>query len=131
MAEGSFFLIQPHERRLVQGKFAGTVRHMIVDEKTPSLNFVTGTIQILDTGSRIPLHHHAVEEFQFIIRGHGVVRDSQGQEYPVTPGTSVYCLPGADGAHEFENTGTDPLEILFVFHSPGGLFPQIDVDAQA
>lgn len=127
MTQEAFFLFRPSERRLVQGKFSGTNRRMICDSETPTNNLVTGTIEIVEPGGRIPLHYHSVEEFQFVTSGEGVARDGRGREYPVSAGTAVYCRPGSEGAHEFENTGKGPLEILFVFSSEGGKFPQIEV----
>ena len=123
----SFFCIQPADRRWVTGLFTGTRRGLIADEQTPTLGLVTGVVELLDPGRKIDLHHHEVEEFQYIVSGTGLARDAHGTKYPVAPGTCVYCRPGPEGAHEFENTGQDPLVILFVFSSPGGRFPAIHV----
>lgn len=125
MNDQSFFIIQPGERRLVQGKFAGTVRQMFCDAATPTDNLVSGIVQVLEPGGKIPLHHHHVEEFQFIVNGSGIARDGNGNEYSIGPGSAIYCRPGPAGAHEYENTGAQALEILFVFTSRAGVFPEI------
>lgn len=125
MPDRAFVIISPSERRTVVGKFAGTVRQMICDSETPTDHLVTGIVQVIDPGGRIPLHHHHIEEFQFIVSGTGIARDAQGNEYLISEGTSIYCRPGPEGAHEYENTGADSLKILFVFPSRGGTFPEV------
>jgi mannose-6-phosphate isomerase-like protein (cupin superfamily) len=127
MSQEAFFVINPPGHRLVQEKFSGTVRRMICDETTPTDNLVTGVVRIMEQGGRIPLHYHHVEEFQFIQGGQGLVRDRLGNEFPIAVGSCVYCRPGPEGAHEFENVGSEPLAIVFVFTSPGGKFPEIIV----
>ena len=48
------------------------------------------------------LHWHPIEAFYYIISGHAIVRDINGKEYEVGPGTALYCPPGIAGAHEWE-----------------------------
>ncbi len=127
MTQKAFFLIRPSGRRLIQGLFPGTRRQLICDDETPTIKLVTGIVELIEPGCIIPLHYHHIEEFQYVLSGNGLARDGQGNEYPVSVGTSVYCRPGVQGAHEFENNGREPLEILFVFPSEGGKFPDVEV----
>ncbi|HZQ09831.1 MAG TPA: cupin domain-containing protein [Anaerolineae bacterium] len=124
-SQPAFFIIRPDERRTVQGKFAGTRREIICDEATPTDNLVTGVVHVIQRGGKVPLHHHPIEEFQFIVSGQAIARDAQGNEYPIQAGTAIYCRPGPEGAHEYENVGPEPLAILFVFPNQGGIFPEI------
>lgn len=125
MGNQSFFIIRPDERRVVKGKFAGTVREVISDADTPTDSLVTGVVHVIQPGGKVPLHHHHIEEFQFIVSGNAIARDARGNEYPITAGTGIYCRPGPEGAHEYENVGPEPLAILFVFPNQGGVFPEI------
>jgi quercetin dioxygenase-like cupin family protein len=48
------------------------------------------------------LHWHPIEAFYFVLSGHATVRDYEGKEYEVGPGTAIYAPPGIAGAHEWE-----------------------------
>ena len=68
------------------------------------------------------LHWHPVEAFYYIISGRATVRDFEGKEYDVGPGTSIYAPPGIASAHEWEvketlqliavRATTDPTKIM-------------------
>ena len=53
-------------------------------------------------GSVEQLHWHPIEAYYYVIAGHAIVRNIEGREYDVGPGTSIYCPPGIAGAHEWE-----------------------------
>jgi quercetin dioxygenase-like cupin family protein len=125
MGRKSFVCIYPEDRKPSQARFDGTRREIICDETTPTDRLVSGVVELVAPGCIINLHYHDIEELQFILFGSGVARDADSNEYPLFPGASVYCAPGPEGAHEFENTGDTPLGILFVFPSEGGKFPGI------
>lgn len=127
MGNSAFVIIRPEERRVVQGKFAGTKRQIICDERTPTETLVSGVVHVIQPGGKVPLHYHHIEEFQFIVSGNAIARDAQGNEYPIQTGTAIYCGAGPEGAHEYENVGPGPLAILFVFPSEGGVYPDIIV----
>jgi len=55
-----------------------------------------------EPGTVEPLHWHPIEAFYFVTAGHAVVRNIQGDEYPVGPGSFIYAPPGIAGAHEWE-----------------------------
>ena len=48
------------------------------------------------------LHWHPIEAFYFVLSGHATVRDYEGNEYEVGPGSAIYAPPGIAGAHEWE-----------------------------
>lgn len=124
MDERQFFVVQPSDRRRSDPAIPGTTRWVICDEETDAVNMVAGIVEVAACGDAIPSHYHlAVDELQFVVSGSGVVRDSEGNEHPVTPGTAIYC--GAGSPHEFENTGDAPLIVLFVYPSPGGMAPDV------
>jgi len=98
----------------------------ICDEHTPTVALQVGVIELSEQGNKCPLHYHSsIEELQYVLSGNGVVRDAEGNEYQAGPGTAVYCSPGPEFAHEFENTGTYPLVILFIHSTAGGLSPDL------
>lgn len=74
-------------------------------------------------GGDIPLHHHSMMEFQFVLSGTGLALDADGGEVPIAPGGTVLSPAGAAGAHGFRNTGPLPLTLLCVYPSPGGATP--------
>ena len=69
---------------------------------------------------RAPAHHHSYDEVVHVLAGQGVVHlDDTGTPTgtPIGPGTSIYLPPLAP--HCLENTGTEPLRVLGVFHPAG------------
>lgn len=74
-----------------------------------------GVMELREQGSKCPLHYHTTgDELQYVLSGVGLVRDAQGNEFRLEPHTAIFCGTGPMSAHEFENTGTYPLVILFV-----------------
>ena len=55
-----------------------------------------------EAGAHEELHWHPIEAFYFVISGQATVRDIEGKEYEVGPGSFVYAQPGIAGAHEWE-----------------------------
>ena len=45
------------------------------------------------------LHWHPIEALYFVISGHAIVRDFEGNEYEAGPGTTIYAPAGIAGAH--------------------------------
>jgi uncharacterized cupin superfamily protein len=64
-------------------------------------------------GTHELLHWHAIEVFYYVVAGSAIVRDYDGKEYPVGPGSAIYAPPGISGAHEWE-VGTDGLQLLSI-----------------
>jgi uncharacterized cupin superfamily protein len=71
-----------------------------------------GVYRIAPGGRPWPFHfHHVNEEFFYVRRGYGQLRDKEGTR-DLEPGDALACPPGPDGAHAFLNTGDVPLEIF-------------------
>lgn len=64
-------------------------------------------------GTHELLHWHAIEVFYYVVAGSAIVRDYDGREYPVGPGSAIYAPPGISGAHEWE-VGADGLQLLSI-----------------
>jgi mannose-6-phosphate isomerase-like protein (cupin superfamily) len=65
---------------------------------------------------RAPKHEHTYDEVVHVLAGQGVVHLDDAQT-PIGPGTSIYLPPGTP--HCLENTGSEPLQVLGVFHPAG------------
>jgi quercetin dioxygenase-like cupin family protein len=55
-----------------------------------------------EAGTVEQLHWHPIEAFYYVLSGHATVRNIEGAEYEVGPGTAIYAPPGIAGAHEWE-----------------------------
>jgi len=63
-------------------------------------------------GTYEQLHWHPIEACYYVISGHATVRDFEGKEYEVGPGSIIYAPPGIAGAHEWEvKEGLELLDI--------------------
>jgi uncharacterized cupin superfamily protein len=68
--------------------------------------------RIAPGGRPWPFHlHHVNEEFFYVRRGRGQLRDRDGTQ-DLSPGDAFACPPGPDGAHAILNTGDTALEIF-------------------
>jgi mannose-6-phosphate isomerase-like protein (cupin superfamily) len=65
---------------------------------------------------RAPEHQHTYDEVVHVLAGQGVVHLDGGQT-EIGPGTSIYLPPHQP--HCLENTGSEPLRVLGVFHPAG------------
>lgn len=66
----------------------------------------------LEPGKKFTMHvHENANEFMFVIKGSGVVRDEDG-EYSFKPGDFFVFPKGV--YHEQENTGKEMFEAIFV-----------------
>jgi mannose-6-phosphate isomerase-like protein (cupin superfamily) len=66
--------------------------------------------------SRAPDHHHTYDEAIYVIEGEGVYHRG-GEDLPMKAGTCIYLPPLV--RHCLENTGTEPMRVLGVFHPSG------------
>jgi len=67
-------------------------------------SYVPGTVE--------QLHWHPIEACYYVISGRATVRDINGKEYEVGPGSVIYAPPGIAGAHEWEvKEGLELLDI--------------------
>src|SRR3970282_349189 len=53
-------------------------------------------------GTYEQLHWHPIEACYYVISGHATVRNFEGKEFPVRPGSIIYAPSGIAGAHEWE-----------------------------
>ncbi len=61
-----------------------------------------------------PYHyHHVAEEHFIVLEGNGVAR-LDGREIEIGPNDVIVCPTGPTGAHQFTNTGTEPLVYLAI-----------------
>jgi mannose-6-phosphate isomerase-like protein (cupin superfamily) len=68
------------------------------------------TLADYEPNSLEELHWHPIEAFYYVISGHGIVRDLEGKEYDVGPGTAIYAPAGLAGAHEWQ--AKDNLQLI-------------------
>jgi len=78
-----------------------TTKQLVGTAEQPSDRIRT-TLATYTPGAIEPLHWHPIEAFYFVISGHAIVRDIEGNEFPVGPGSYIYAPPGIAGAHEWE-----------------------------
>ena len=57
---------------------------------------------VYEPGTLETLHWHPIEALYYVISGHATVRDIEGHEFPVGPGSIVYAPAGLAGAHEWD-----------------------------
>ena len=105
-------------------KVEGSTVTLFVDERLPGADMYGG-IFTMAPGAELPLHWHPIGELQFFLAGEGLLLDADGAETPISKGGSVFSPPGPGGAHGFRNTGHEPLQILFVYPSAGGIPPEL------
>ena len=53
-------------------------------------------------GTYEQLHWHPIEACYYVISGHATVRNFEGKEFEVGPGSIIYAPAGIAGAHEWE-----------------------------
>jgi mannose-6-phosphate isomerase-like protein (cupin superfamily) len=66
--------------------------------------------------SRAPEHHHTYDEVVYVIEGEGFYHMG-GDDIPMTAGTCIHLPPFT--RHCLENTGSEPMRVLGVFHPSG------------
>ena len=78
-----------------------TIKRIVGHAASPTDRIRIG-LATYTAGSYEQLHWHPIEAYYFVIAGHATVRDLDGNEYPVGPGSSIYAPAGIAGAHEWE-----------------------------
>jgi quercetin dioxygenase-like cupin family protein len=53
-------------------------------------------------GTYEQLHWHPIEACYYVVSGHATVRNFEGEEFEVGPGSVIYAPAGIAGAHEWE-----------------------------
>lgn len=91
----------------------------LFDENTPT-NFIRSGLFTIEPGGELGMHYHDCEEVQHVISGYGTLRDSEGKEHPLRPGTTFYCHAGPKGAHNISNSSDLLFVCMYTYYSPGG-----------
>ncbi len=81
-------------------------RHLVETKKLAS------SLVSIRPGQKVPKHvHHDEEQTYYVLRGHGEI-ELGGEVSPLGPDTFV--LIPLDTDHEVRNTGSEPLEYVYV-----------------
>jgi mannose-6-phosphate isomerase-like protein (cupin superfamily) len=94
---------------IVQGQ---TLRPLVGVPEFPSER-VRVAVASFKPGVHELLHWHAIEVFYYVVAGGAIVRDYNGKEYPVGPGSAIYAPPGIAGSHEWQ-VGENGLQLLSI-----------------
>lgn len=86
----------------------GVKRRVLISEADGAPNFIMRQFTI-EPGGHTPCHTHPWEHEVYVLSGTGKVHLGESS-YKLTFGTAVLVLP--DEEHNFENTGSEPLEFL-------------------
>jgi quercetin dioxygenase-like cupin family protein len=85
-----------------QGVCPGQMTQQLVGMADVPTDRIRVTLATYEAGALEPLHWHPIEAFYFVTSGHATVRDIEGREYAVGPGSFIYAQAGIAGAHEWE-----------------------------
>jgi len=86
----------------------GVKKRILISDADGAPNFIMRQFTI-EPGGYTPYHTHSWEHEVYVLSGIGQVRFSE-TSYELGAGTVVLVLP--DEEHNFENTGSEPLEFL-------------------
>jgi mannose-6-phosphate isomerase-like protein (cupin superfamily) len=76
---------------------------------------VTQFVGVIPPG-RAPMHSHSYDEVIYVVEGNGVLHLG-GRDTPIARGSCIHLPPLVE--HCLENTGTDAMRVLGVFHPAG------------
>lgn len=88
-----------------------TVRPLVGSAEYPSERIRVG-VATFAANVHEHLHWHPIEVFYYVVSGSAIVRDYEGEEYPVGPGDSIYAPAGIAGSHEWQVK--DGLQLLSI-----------------
>lgn len=89
-------------------KARGVKKRILISDADGAPNFIMRQFTI-EPGGYTPYHTHSWEHEVYVLSGIGQVRFGE-TSYELGAGTVVLVLP--DEEHNFENTGSEPLEFL-------------------
>jgi mannose-6-phosphate isomerase-like protein (cupin superfamily) len=84
------------------GVTEGQTLKRLVGHKEEPTDRVRVALATYKAGTVEQLHWHPIEAFYYVISGHATVRNFEGKEFDVGPGTAIYAPAGIAGAHEWE-----------------------------
>jgi quercetin dioxygenase-like cupin family protein len=79
----------------------GTIKVLVGNNERPSERLRVH-LNIFKAGAQEPVHWHLVEALYYVISGHAVLEDIEGQKHEVGPGSAIYYPPGIAGAHGWD-----------------------------
>ncbi len=85
-----------------QGVCKGQTTKQLVGNAEVPTDRIRATLATYEPGSLEPLHWHPIEAFYFVTAGHATVRDIEGNEFEVGPGSFIYAPAGIAASHEWE-----------------------------
>lgn len=91
----------------------------LIGEADGAPNFAMRQFEVAP-GGHTPKHHHPYEHEVFVLSGSGVVLEGE-VEHPLAAGDVVFVRP--DEAHQFRNTGSEPLKFLCLVPNSAGAQP--------
>lgn len=106
-------IVKPSEAKPIEGK-GYVLRNLIGPESVGSKNIRIG-MNCVQAGRATPCHIHEAEEAFFILKGSGEFR--YGRERHKIAAYDCIYTPG-NIEHQFINTGTEPLEYLYLVSPP-------------
>jgi len=77
-------------------------------ERSPNISFRVFTLK---PGGHTPYHAHASEHVNYIISGHGGLKDENGKLHPVKKGDFCLVLPGEK--HQYRNLSVNE-DLVFI-----------------
>ncbi|MDA8385526.1 MAG: cupin domain-containing protein [Actinomycetota bacterium] len=93
----------------------------VVGKDLLNSEFMSAGITIFEPGESSSLHNHPEsEEVDFIVKGHGEVRDEFGNVTPFDEHTFMFIEKGK--LHQHVNTGREPMWLIWIY-GPHGQLP--------
>lgn len=93
-------------------------RRILVGPEDGSSKIVMRYFKVLP-GGNTPFHSHGFEHVIRVEKGRGMVVDASQQEFPLSPGLSVFIPSGEK--HQFKNPNEEPFEFICTILNPDEL----------
>ena len=90
-------------------------KRILIGPEDGSSNIIMRYFKVLP-GGNTPFHSHDFEHVVRVEKGRGVVVDDSGQEFPISPGLSVFIAAGEK--HQFKNPNDEPFEFICTILNP-------------
>jgi quercetin dioxygenase-like cupin family protein len=90
-------------------------KRILVGPKDGSCNIIMRYFRVLPDGNT-PFHSHNFEHVVRVEKGNGLVVDAKGQEFPISPGHSVFIASGEK--HQFKNPNEESFEFICTILNP-------------
>jgi quercetin dioxygenase-like cupin family protein len=101
---------EPIDASEIEKAFEGVTMRRVISEVDGAENFTMDVFEIAP-GGHTAYHSHPWEHENFVISGHGVCRDAEGDR-PFREGDVLYIAPNE--FHQVRNTGATPLLMVCV-----------------